>query len=71
MKREQIETYMKANHIEQIDLIYHQDDLLAIYCRLVGGKLKDFTDHVVDRKLDIWGYLKWENGKSTRIAWEE
>ena len=34
-----------------------------------NGKLYDYTDHVINRKIDIWGYLKWKDGKSTRVAW--
>jgi len=66
MKRQDIEQFMKENGLTQIDIVKNQNDKLAIYCRLVGGKLKDYTDHVIDRKADIWGYLLWENGKSIR-----
>lgn len=69
MKREEIEKILKTNKIEQIDLIIHETDKLAIYCRMKNGKLYDYTDHVVNRKIDIWGYLKWKDGKSTRVAW--
>ena len=68
MYRIDIEKYLKQNKIEQIDLVINKDDKLAIYCKMKGGKLYDYTDHVIDRKKDIWGYLKWENGKSERIA---
>lgn len=71
MLRKDIELYMKANTINQIDLILNESDKLAIYCSLSGGTLKDYTNHVVDRKKDIWGFLKWENGKSKRISWQE
>lgn len=70
MKRQELEEKMKAKKIEQIDLILKEDDKLAIYCRLVGGKLKDYTNHVIDRKADIWGYLYWKDGKSKRVAFE-
>lgn len=68
MKREQIEQLMKEQKITQIDIIYNETDKLGVYCSLHGGKLYDYTNHVVNRKVDIWGYLKWENGKSTRVA---
>lgn len=71
MKREDIEQILKSKKIEQIDLVVNPTDELAIYCRMKGGKLYDYSDHVVNRKLDIWGYLKWENGKSTRVEWED
>ena len=69
MLRAEVEQYMKTNKIEQIDIIINESDKLAIYCKLKNGKLYDYTDHVVDRKKNIWGYLKWENGRSTRTAW--
>ncbi len=71
MLRKEIELYMKQNKISQIDLILNESDKLAIYCSLQGGVLKDYTNHVVDRKKDIWGFLKWENGQSKRIPWQE
>ena len=69
MLRAQIEDYMKLNNIKQIDLVYNEDDKLAIYCTLRAGKLYDYTGHVVDRKKDIWGYLKWTNGTPERRKW--
>lgn len=68
MYRIDIEKYLKQHKLEQIDLIINKDDKLAIYCKMKSGKLYDYTDHVIDRKTDIWGYLKWKNGKSERIA---
>lgn len=68
MKREQIEQLMKEQKITQIDIIYKETDKLGVYCMLKNGKLYDYTNHVVNRKTDIWGYLKWNNGKSTRVA---
>ena len=60
---------MKENKLTQIDLIINEGDKLAIYCLLKNGTLKDYTDHVGNRKIDIWGRLEWKNGKSTRKAW--
>lgn len=71
MKREQIEQLMKQEKINNIDIIYNETDKLAVYCMLKNGKLYDYTAHVVNRKADIWGYLKWENGKSTRVAFRK
>lgn len=68
MYRQEIEKYLKDNNITQIDLILNKDDKLAIYCKVKNGKLYDYTDHVIDRKKDIWGYLKWNNGQKERIA---
>ena len=71
MLRKDIELYMKQNKISHIDLVLNESDELGIYCFLSGGILKDYTNHVVDRKKDIWGFLKWENGKSKRVSWQE
>lgn len=69
MLRAQIEQYMKTRNITQIDLVINKDDELAVYCMLRGGKLIDYTGHVIDRKKDIWGYLEWTNGNSRRKEW--
>ena len=69
MLRKEIEQYMKRNGLTQIDLVINKEDKLAVYCTLKNGTLKDYTDHVVDRKKDIWGRLVWAEGKSTRVAW--
>lgn len=69
MLRAQIEEYMKINNIHQIDLVINKDDKLAIYCTLQGGKLKDYTNHVIDRKKEIWGYVEWKNGTPIRKEW--
>ena len=69
MLRADIEKFCKDNKIETIDIIYNENDKLAVYCRMKNGKLYDYTDHVVNRKVNIWGYLRWKDGKSTRVAW--
>ena len=69
MLRKEIEQYMKEHGMTQIDLVLNESDKLAVYCSLKNGTLKDYTDHVVDRKKNIWGRLVWKDGKSTRVAW--
>ena len=69
MLRADIEKFCKDNKIETIDIIYNESDKLAVYCRMKNGKLYDYTDHVVNREVNIWGYLRWKDGKSTRVAW--
>ena len=54
---------------KKINIIYQESDKLAVYCTMKNGKLYDYTNHVVNRKTNIWGYLKWKDGKSTRVAW--
>lgn len=70
MLRIDIEQFMKKNKLEHISLVCNESDKLGIYCYLSGGYLVDYTGHRVDRKKNIWGFIKYENGKPTRIAWE-
>ena len=69
MLRADIEAFCKINKIETIDIIYNETDKLAVYCMMKNGKLYDYTNHIVNRKVSIWGYLQWKDGKSTRVAW--
>lgn len=69
MLRADIEAFCIKNKITTIDIIYQESDKLAVYCTMKNGKLYDYTNHVVNRKANIWGYLKWKDGKSTRVAW--
>lgn len=69
MLRVNIEKILKEKGITQIDIIYNETDKLGVYCTMKNGKLYDYTNHVVNRKVNIWGYLKWKDGKSTRVAW--
>lgn len=69
MLRAEIEKYMIKNKINQIDLVINETDKLAIFCNLKNGKLYDYTNHVIDRKKNIWGRLVWSGGKSIREAW--
>ena len=71
MLRAEIEQIMRQNGQRQVDLVINETDLLAVWCELKSGKLYDYTGHVVNRKVDIWGFLKWENGKSKRVSWQE
>lgn len=70
MLRAEIETYMRENGLKNINLVYNEDDDLAVYCFLQGGYLVDYSGHRVDRKKNIWGYMKIENGEITRYPFE-
>lgn len=58
MLRADIEKWMKENNINQIDVL-ETPTSVAIYSILRGGKLMDYTYHVLDRKKDWWGYKDW------------
>lgn len=67
MKRLEIEQMMKQQGQKTIGIIYNESDELGVYCELKNGFLYDYTGHRVDRKRDIWGYLKYEDlGKGYR-----
>ena len=67
MKRQEVEQLLKGLNLDRISLLINENDNLAVYCTLTSGVLKDYTGHVVDRKIDLWGYLRWQNGKPTRV----
>ena len=71
MKRHEIEQLMRRQCRDQIDIIFKQDDELAMYCSLRGGILYDCWNHRVDRKVEIWGYLEWADGRAKRVAFAE
>lgn len=67
MKRLEIEQMMKQQGQKTIGIVYNENDELGVYCELKNGFLYDYTGHRVDRKKDIWGYLKYEDlGKGYR-----
>ena len=61
MKRIDIEAMMKEQGLKSIDLVYKETDPLGMFCELKNGYLYDYTGHRIDRKIDIWGYLKFED----------
>lgn len=72
MLRVEIEDYMKKNNLRTIDIVYNESDKLGVYTYLSSdGFLKDYTNHRVDRKRNIWGYLEWVNGKAIKKAWNK
>lgn len=71
MLRKDIEILMKQNKQTQIDLIYNESDKLGVFCYLSSGFLVDCWGKRVNRKLDIWGYLKWQNGCATRVPFRK
>ena len=61
MKRIDIEAMMKEQGRKCIALVYKETDPLGVFCELKSGYLCDHTGHSVDRKMDICGYLKFED----------
>ena len=70
MIRADLEKIMKERDIKTISLIFNENDKLGKYCYLQSGILMDYTGHRVDRKKDIWGYMEWNNGESSRIKFQ-
>ena len=70
MLRQEIETLMKSKGQKTITLVYAEDSPLGMHCTLTGGFLHDCWGHRVNRKMNIWGYMKYEQGIAKRIKWE-
>ncbi len=60
MLRADIENFMKQNNMQNITLIYDENSRLGTYCFIQGGYLMDYTAHRVDRKKDIFGWIKYD-----------
>lgn len=60
MLRADIEKFMKQNGMQNIVLMYDEDSHLGTYCFLQGGYLMDYTAHRVDRKKDIFGWVRYD-----------
>lgn len=58
MLRADVEKWMKERNISQIDIL-ETPTSTAIYSLLRGGKLMDYTYHVLDRKKNWRGYKDW------------
>lgn len=67
MYRAEIEKMMKEQKVTCIALHYKENEPGGAYCFLRGGYLYDYTGKRVDRKLDIWGYNIFINGKPVRV----
>lgn len=61
MFRKEFEEMMKKSCIKQVDVLL-EDKRLPIYCTLGSTGLKDYTNHMVSRKVNIIGYLNWTGG---------
>ena len=68
--RADVEKFMSKNNMTSIVLVLNDTDKLGIRCELKAGYLCDFNGHRVDRKKDIWGYMEWNNGESSRIKFQ-
>lgn len=69
MYRKDIENWLKQQNKKTLVIVYNKEDKLGVYCSLQSGILKDYTNHVVDRKKDIWGYMVWDDkGQHSRVA---
>lgn len=61
MLRADIEKFMKENKMDNITLMYDENSRLGTYCFISSGYLVDYTAHRVDRKKDIFGWVKWDD----------
>lgn len=61
MLRADIEAMMKESGEKTIAIVYNENDPLGMYCELKNGILCDYTGHRVNRKVNIWGRLKYKD----------
>lgn len=61
MLRKDLEILLKDKGIKQVDVLL-EGKKLPIYCTLGSTGLKDYTNHMVNRKTNILGYLEWTDG---------
>ena len=67
MLRKELEQYMKDQGIKHMVIVINKDDKLGAAVDLKNGILYDmYTGLRVNRKVDIWGYITYENGVPNR-----
>lgn len=72
MKRNEIEQYMKANNMKHWVIVINESDPLGVGVELRGGFLYDiYTSRRIDRKVDIWGYINYKEGKPVRFPFNK
>jgi len=69
MLRQELELKMKEKKMEHIAIVFNEGEL-GVLCYLKSGILMDYTNHRVDRKKNIWGYVWWKDGKPFQVAFE-
>lgn len=72
MLRSELENKMKNAGIRSMVIVLHKDDPLGACVELKSGILYDmYTGRRVDRKVDIWGYIRYEDGKPVRYPFAQ
>lgn len=72
MKRNEVEAFMKSRGMKSWVIVINEHDPLGVGVELRGGFLYDiYTDHRVDRKVDIWGYIAYKEGKPVRFPFAQ
>ncbi|MDD7007399.1 MAG: hypothetical protein SPI42_04490 [Lactobacillus johnsonii] len=72
MLRAEIEQFMKKNNMNHIVLMIRPEDRVGFYCELKAGYLSNYVGRRFDRKLNVWGWIKYDgNGNADVVDWEE
>lgn len=72
MMRNELEAYMKAANMKRWTIVINENDPLGVGIELRGGILYDvYHNRRVDRKVNIWGYIDYPEGKPVRHPFEQ
>lgn len=69
MLRKDLESLMKQKHADHVVIIINENDEKGVLCYLKGGYLCDCWGKRIDRKANIWGFMKFTNGVMSRHPW--
>lgn len=71
MMRNEVEQLMKTKNIKSWVIVMNEHDPLGVGVELRGGFLYDiYTDHRINRKANIWGYIEYKEGKPVRFPFQ-
>lgn len=72
MLRSELESWMKERGMKSITIVTGDrdkgKDTIGIDCTLKGGFLSDYTDHRVNRRLNIVGYIDY-SGETINLVY--
>lgn len=69
MYRKDLEDLMKERKAKYVVVLMTEDDPQGTLCQLKGGYLCDCWGKRIDRKIDMWGFIKYTKGVPSRHKW--